>query len=325
MQRTIDTIIAGISTIALVLAIPGSSVHAKDYPERRITFLVGFEAGGFADTAARIIGQHVSEALGQPVVVENRSGAASNIAAQAVVTAPADGYTVLVSTTSLAINAKLYKKLSYSILDDLIPVAVAVRAPETFTVNPSRPKTMKDFLAASKSTHYTYGSAGVGSGSYLTWFTFFKEVAHVDIAHVPFKGGSPATQAAIGGQIDGLAATASSGIVSQATSGALTCIGVAVATRYALLPNCPTLAESGFPGFEGSSWVGLWVRKGTPPDIVAALNKAINTIADDPKAAAPLKQNGELLGLSVQATDQFIRSEVAIWGSRVQASNLQID
>jgi tripartite-type tricarboxylate transporter receptor subunit TctC len=325
MSRTNRNIIAGMSAAALTLGLAASGACAKDYPERRITFIVGFEAGGFADTVARIIGQHVNEALGQPVVVENRGGAASNIAAQVVATAPADGYTVLVSTTSLAINAKLYKKLSYSILDDLTPVAVAVKAPETFTVNPSRPKTMKDFLAASKSTHYTYGSAGVGSGSYLTWFTFFKDVAKVDIAHVPFKGGAPAMQAAIGGQVDGLAATASSSTVTQATSGALTCIGVAAATRYAPLPNCPTVAESGFPGFEGSSWVGFWVRKGTPPDIVVALNKAINSIADDPNAAATLKKNGELLGLSVSATDQFVRSEVATWGSRVQSANIEIE
>src|SRR3954452_7251921 len=284
MTQTIHALVAGMSALALTVALPISAARAKDYPERRITFFVGFEAGGFADTVARIIAQHVNEALGQPVIVENRSGAASNLAAQTVASAPADGYTVLVSTTSLAINAKLYKKLNYSIVDDLIPVAVAVRAPETFTVHPSRPKTMKDFLAASKSTHYTYGSAGVGSGSYLTWFTFFKDVAKANVDHVPFKGGSPAMQAAMGGQVDGLAATASAGIVTQATTGSLTCLAVAAPTRYPLMPNCPTLAESGFSGFEGSSWVGFWVRKGTSPEVVAALNKAINSIADNPKA-----------------------------------------
>jgi tripartite-type tricarboxylate transporter receptor subunit TctC len=149
MPGTINTIIAGMSAAALTLALATSGARAKDYPERRITLLVGFEAGGFADSVARIIGQRVAEKLEQPVVVENRSGASSNIAAQAVVIAPADGYTVLVSTTSLAINAKLYKKLNYSVIDDLTPVAVVVRAPETFTVNPSRPRTMTDFLAAS--------------------------------------------------------------------------------------------------------------------------------------------------------------------------------
>ena len=128
-------------------------------------------------------------------------------------------------------------------------------------------------------------------------------------------------QAAIGGQVDGLAATASSSIVGQTTSGALTCIDVAAATRYAPLPNCPTLAESGFPGFEGSPWVGFWVPKGTPAQIVAVLNRTINSIADDLKAAGMLKQNGELLGLLVQAADQFIRREVATWGSRVQAEH----
>jgi tripartite-type tricarboxylate transporter receptor subunit TctC len=325
MPGTIGTIIARMGATALTLGLATSGACAKDYPERRIGFVVGFEAGGFADAVARVIGQHVSDALGQPVVVENRSGADSNIAAHLVTTAPADGYTVLISTTSLAINATLYKKLTYSITDDLVPVAVAVRAPETFSVNPSRPKTMKDFLAASKSTHYTYGSAGVGSGSYLTWFTFFKDVAKVNIDHVPFKGGSPAMQAAIGGQVDGLAATASGSTVAQLTTGALTCIAVAAATRCAPIPNCPTLAESGFPGFEGSSWVGFWVRKGTPAEVVTALNKAINSIADDPKSAAALKQNGDLSGLSAKAADEFIRSEVATWGNRVKAANLQIE
>jgi tripartite-type tricarboxylate transporter receptor subunit TctC len=122
-----------------------------------------------------------------------------------------------------------------------------------------------------------------------------------------------------------MAATASASIVTQTTTGVLNCLAVASATRYALMPDCPTLAESGFPGFEGSSWVGFWVRKGTPADVVAALNKAINSIADNPKAAATLKTNGELSGLSVKAADEFVRSEVAIWGERVKATNIQID
>ena len=324
MNWTTRNIVAGIGAAALALAL-ATSAGAKDYPEKRITFVVGFAAGGFADSVARIIGQHVSKALGQAVVVENRGGAASNIAARAVASAPADGYTVLVSTTSLAVNATLYKKINYSLVKDLSPVAIAVRAPETFSVNPSRPKTLKEFLNASRSTKYSYGSAGVGSGSYLTWFTFFKDVAKVGIDHVPFKGGSPAMQAAIGGQVDGMAATASGSTVTQVTSGKLTCLAVASAERYHLLPNCPTLAESGFPGFEGSSWVGFWVPAKTPAGIVAALNKAINSIADDQQAAASLKRNGDLSGLSVKATDEFVKSEVATWGSRVKAAGIQVD
>ncbi len=206
-----------------------------------------FAAGGFADSVARIVGDHVSKTLGQPVLVENRSGAASNIAARAVASAPADGHTVLVSTTSLAINATLYKKLDYSLLDDLVPVAIAVRAPETLSVNRSKPQTLQQFIEAAKSTNLTFGSAGVGSGSHLTWFSFFKVDAKINIVHVPFRGGEPAMHAAIGGQVDGFAATASAGVVGQLTQGGLTCLAVAAAQRYAPLPNCPSLAELGYP------------------------------------------------------------------------------
>jgi tripartite-type tricarboxylate transporter receptor subunit TctC len=324
MNWTTRNIVAGFGVTAVALSLATSAV-AKDYPDKRITFVVGFSAGGFADSVARIIGQHVGKKLGQAVVVENRGGAASNIAARAVASAPADGYTVLVSTTSLAINASLYKKIDYSLVNDLTPVTIAVRAPETFSVNPSRPKTLKQFLDTAKSTKYTYGSAGVGSGSYLTWFSFFQDGAKVKIDHVPFKGGAPAMQAAIGGQVDGLAATAAGSIVSQITSGKLNCLAVAAAKRYRRLPDCPTLAESGFTGFEGSSWVGLWVPKGTPADVIAKLNTAINSIVDDKQAVENLTRNGDLAGLSVKDSDEFVKSEVATWGKRVKAAGIQID
>jgi tripartite-type tricarboxylate transporter receptor subunit TctC len=302
-----------------------TSAGAQAYPDRRITFIVGFAAGGFADSVARIVGDHVGKTLGQTVLVENRGGAGSNIAARAVASAPPDGYTVLVSTTALAINATLYKKLDYALLDELTPVAVAVRAPETFSVGPGRPETLQKFIEQAKSAKFTFGSAGVGSGSHLTWFAFFKNNAKVDIVHVPFRGGDPAMQAAMGGQVDGFAATASGAVVGQLTEGRLTCLAVAAAQRYTRLPNCPSLAELGFPGAEGSSWVGFWVPKGTPANVVAALNKAINAIADNPQATANLKRNGDLPGLSVEAADKFVRSEVATWGERVKASGAQAE
>jgi tripartite-type tricarboxylate transporter receptor subunit TctC len=324
MKRTIVNVAAGIGVAALAAGL-ATDASAQAYPKQRITFVVGFAAGGFADSVARIIGQHVGKALGQSVVVENRSGAASNIAARAVATAPADGYRVLVSTTALAINASLYKTMDYSLLRDLTPVAIAVRAPETFSVNPSRPNTMKAFLDAAKSKKFTYGSAGVGSGSYLTWFAFFKDGGKVAVDHVPFAGGAPAMQAAIGGQVDGLAATASGSTVSQLTTGKLTCLAVAAAKRYRALPNCPTLAEAGYQGFDGSSWVGFWVPAGTPPEAIAALNKAINSIVEDKAAAANLTRNGDLTGFSAKEADDFVKSEVATWAERVKTAGVQID
>jgi tripartite-type tricarboxylate transporter receptor subunit TctC len=313
---------AGAAILALACA---SAAGAQDYPNRRITFIVGFAAGGFADSVARIIGDHVGKTLGQTVLVENRGGAGSNIAAKAVASAPADGYTVLVSTTALAINATLYKKLEYALLDELVPVAVAVRAPETFSVGPGKAQTLQKFVADAKAAKFTFGSAGVGSGSHLTWFSFFKNDAKVDVVHVPFRGGDPAMQAAMGGQVDGFAATASASVVGQLTEGRLTCLAVAATQRYALLPNCPSLAELGYPAAEGSSWVGFWVPKGTPANVVAALNKAVNSITENTQATANLKRNGDLPGLSVEAADKFVRGEVATWSERVKASGAQAE
>ena len=320
---------AGFGTLAVAFAAlacaTATSAGAQDYPNRRITFIVGFAAGGFADSVARIIGEHVSKTLGQTVLVDNRGGAASNIAARAVAIAPPDGYTVLVSTTSLAINATLYKKLDYSLLDDLVPVAIAVRAPETFSASASKPQTLQKFIEAARSGQLTFSSAGVGSGSHLTWFSFFQNNAKATVVHVPFRGGEPAMQAAMGGQVDGFASTASASVVGQLTEGTLTCLAVASAQRYALLPNCPSLAELGYPGAEGSSWVGFWVPKGTPANVIVALNKAINAITDNPKATENLKRNGELPGLSVEAAEKFVVGEVATWGERVKASGAQVD
>ncbi len=297
---------------------------AQGYPNQTIKIVVGYSAGGFADAASRLVGDHIGKKLGQTVVVENRGGAASNIAARAVASAPADGYTILASTTSLAVNATLFKSINYSILTDLTPVAIAVQAPEMFAVNPSRPGTLKEFLAAAKSQKLTYGSAGVGSGSYLTWYSFFKDDAKVDIAHVPFKGGAPAAQAAIGGQVDGLATTASANAVAQVKAGRLVCLAVAAAKRYRNLPDCPTLSESGFPGIDASSWVGFWVPAGTPAGVVATLNKAINSIAEDKEAAAKLMRNGNLTALSVEETAAFVKSEVKVWGARVKAAGAEV-
>jgi tripartite-type tricarboxylate transporter receptor subunit TctC len=323
MNSNIRNVVAGVGAVALAAGL-ATSAGAQGYPNKRITFVVGFAAGGFADSVARIIGEHVSRVLGQTVVVENQGGAASNIAARAIATSPADGYTVLVSTTSLAINASLYEKINYSLVKELTPVAIAVRAPETFSVASGRPNTLRAFIEAAKSKRFTYGSAGVGSGSYLTWFSFFKDGAKINTAHVPFKGGAPAIQAAIGGQVDGLASTASGGTVSQLTSGKLTCLAVAAPQRYRRLPDCPTLAESGYKGFDGSSWVGFWTPAGTPADVVAKLNKAINSISDDKKAADNLTRNGDLAGLSVKDTLAFVNDEVATWAKRVKAAGAQV-
>jgi tripartite-type tricarboxylate transporter receptor subunit TctC len=326
MSRTARNIVTGLGAMTIALGI-SAGAGAQTYPTQRITFIVGFAAGGFTDVVARAVGEHVSKKLGQPVVVENRGGAASNIAARLVAGAKPDGYTVLVSTTALAINATAHRKIDYSLLDDLVPVAIAVRAPETFGAKPGGAKTLKEFIDQAKSSGgANFGSAGAGTGSHLTWFGFFKSNADVNVVHVPFQGAAPAQQAVLGGQVDALAATASGAVVAQLSDGGkMTCLAVAAAKRYHLLPNCPTLTEVGFPGIEGSSWVGFWVPKGTPANVIDALNGAINAITEDQKAADNLKRNGDLTGFDAKQADAFVRGEVASWGERVKAAGAQVD
>lgn len=312
-------VLAGPLAAAVTLGLVGTA-PAQDYPNGTVTFIVGFAAGGYADSVARIVAEHVGKALNATVVVENQGGAASNIAARAVASADPDGYTVLVSTTSLAINATMFKSIDYKLSEDLVPVAIAVTAPETLSVYPGKAKDVKEFMASKGS----YGSAGVGSGSYFTWYSFFQE-QKADVVHVPFQGGGPATQAAIGGQVDALTATASGNTVSNVTSGKLDCIAVAAPERYSKLPDCPTLEEQGFPNHYGASWVGFWVPKGTPQEVIDKLNGAINSVADNPDAAANLTKHGTLAGLNPTDTAAYINAEVETWGKRVIEANAQVE
>ena len=309
---------------ATVIALPGAAAEAQSYPNQRITFVVGFPAGGFADGVARLVAEHVGKTLGQQVIVENRGGAASNIAAQAVAGAKPDGYTVLASTTALAINASAYKKLNYA-LSDLTPVAIPVAAPETLDVHPSKPKTLKAFLAGAKEKEVTFGSAGVGSGSHLSMYYFLKDIAKVKAAHVPFSGGAPATQAVIGNQIDALAATLSGSVAAQVKEGKMACLAVASAQRFPTLPDCPTFAESGFAGFEAASWVGFFVPAKTDRAVVDKLNAAINSAIDDAATRAKLANNGTLTKRSTADTAAFLKGQVETWRKMVTAAAFKVE
>lgn len=315
------------ATIGLTLgaALAATGALAQDYPTDRITFIVGFDAGGYADGVGRIVAEHVGNALGQTVVVDNRPGAASNVAARAVASAEPDGYTVLVTTTAIAINTKMYATLDYSLADDLIAVAVPIAAPEMLAVNPSKPHTLEEFLAAAKEQPMSFSSAGTGSGSFLAISSFFNNEADVDIPHVPFQGGAPALQAAVGDQVDAVAATASGTTIGQVKEGNLVCLGIAADERFENIPDCPTFAESGFEGFEAASWVGFFVPAGTDPAIVETLNEAINSIADSPETLARMTANGMFTARSVEDTATFVDQEVELWGARVEAAGVQIE
>lgn len=317
--------------IALLVALLTgvSTVHAQDvrqdvkYPTKKITFVVAFAAGGFADTLARFVAQKLNEKLGQPVVIENRAGAGGNTAARAVRSAEPDGYTVLVTTTALAINATMYRHLDLS-LDQLSTVAISAASPETLAAHPSKaPAGLKEFLAFAENRQITFGSAGVGSGSHLAAEYFFKVHAKVKALHVPFRGGALAVQAVLGDQIDLVAS--SFGVNAQVNDGLLKGLAVASPERNPAMPQVPSYTEAGFP-FIAESWVGFFVPAGTSSAIVATLNAAINEAVSGKAGRDHLTTLGfQVTPRSAAESQDYLKSEVTKWGDMVRTVNIYVD
>jgi tripartite-type tricarboxylate transporter receptor subunit TctC len=319
-----QTLAAAIILSAAAIA-PAEAQQAQDakYPVKQVNFVVAFAAGGFADTLARFVGQKLNDKWGQPVVIENRGGAGGNLAARTVRAAEPDGTSVLVTTTALAINPTMYKKLDFSV-DELAAVAIPAASPETLAAHPSKASGgLKEFLAANKDHEVTFGSAGAGSGSHIAAAYFFSEYAKAKALHVPFRGGNPAIQAALGGQIDLIAS--SFGVTSQVVDGKLTGLAVASPARNPAMPNVPTYKESGFD-FEAESWVGFFVPVKTDPAIVAKLNAAINEAVSEPAARDHLSKLGfRLVPRSVAESQSYLKSEVSKWGTMVKTVGVYVD
>ena len=313
------------AALAVAILLGGSTARAQDvkYPTKRINFVVAFAAGGFADTLARFVAQKLSEKLGQPVVIENRGGAGGNTAARAVRSSEADGYTVLVTTTALAINATMYRQLDLS-LDQLSTVAISAASPETIAAHPSKAAGgLKEFLAWAKDREITFGSAGVGSGSHLAAEYFFKVHAKVKALHVPFRGGAPAIQAVLGNQIDLVAS--SFGVNAPVNEGMLKGLAVASPERNPTMPQVPTYKEAGFP-YVAESWVGFFVPANTNPAIVARLNVAINEAMAEQAGRDHLTKLGfQVTPRSVAQSQGYLKSEVEKWGEMVRALNVYVD
>ncbi|MDP2408765.1 MAG: tripartite tricarboxylate transporter substrate-binding protein [Pseudolabrys sp.] len=310
-----------------VLTIAGAGqVQAQTYPARDITFIVAFAAGGVADTVARMVGQGVAAKLGRNVVIENRGGAGGNIAATAVARAEADGYTLLVTTTALAINETLRKNSGFTAAD-FKSVAIVASSPESLITGAGNPASnLAEFMKAAQGKSINFGSAGVGSGSHIAAEYFFKVHGKIAAVHVPFQGGAPAMNATIGGQIDLLSTTLGGGGAAQIAGGKVKGLGVASEKRVAAVPNVPTFAEAGYPGFEASSWVGIFAPAKTSPEIVATLNAAIDDVIKDPALRQKLTSIGfePINGTAKQAEDYF-RAEVTKWGKMVTALGLSIN
>ena len=307
----------------LVLASPVRA--AAPYPASKITMVVAFAPGGVADTVARFIAQGLSERLRQNVVVENRGGAGGNIAAVAVVHAAPDGYTLLVTTTAIAINETLRETKQFA-STDLTTVAIAASSPEALVTSPSNPaNSLADLIKAAQAKPINFGSAGVGSGSHIEAEYFFKILAHISATHIPFQGGAPAMNAVLGNQIDVWATTLGGGAAAQIAAGKLKGLAIAGDSRASVVPNVPTFAEQGFPNYVAASWVGVFAPAKTDPKIVATLNAAINDTIKSPEISGKLTAIGfdPMTGTPAQA-DAMFKAEVAKWGKMVSALGITI-
>ena len=316
-------VIAVLAVLTISLGQPPA--NAQTYPNRKITIVVAFAAGGFADTMARLAAQGLSDRLHESVVVENRPGAGGNIAAALVAHAPADGYTLLATTTALAINDTLFENKQFA-AGDLKTVAMVASSPEALATNGKNPaKNLPEFIKSMNGKVINFGSAGVGTGSQIEAEYFFKFLAKVPAQHIPFQGGAPATNAAIAGQIDILAATLGGGVAAQMNAGTIKGLGIAADKRAAVVPNVPTYAEQGFPNFTAASWVGIFAPAKTEPQILAALNGAISETVKGSAVQEKLKALGfdPIVGSQSDA-DAMFNDEVKKWGGMVKALNLSI-
>jgi tripartite-type tricarboxylate transporter receptor subunit TctC len=276
------------------VALPAVSrfAWAQTYPTRPVRIIVGFAPGGATDIAARLIGQWLSERLGQQFIIENRPGASGNIGTEVVVNAPPDGYTLLTATSVNAVNTTLFDKLNFNLFRDLAPVAGIHREPLVLEVNPSVPvKTVPEFIAHAKANpgRINMSSAGIGSGNHMAG-ELFKMMTGVSLVHVPYRGAGPALVDLIGGQVQVMFPTMSSSI-EYVRAGQLRALAVTATTRSEVLPHIPTVSDF-LPGYEASFWTGIVAPKNTPAEIVDKLNKEINAALADPKMKARLADLG---------------------------------
>jgi tripartite-type tricarboxylate transporter receptor subunit TctC len=313
--RAVKVLVVG----ALVAAGLTPQAAAQGYPSKNVTVFTAFAAGGVADIVARMVSTKLEGRLNRSFVVENRSGAGGNIAARMVASAPADGYSLLVTTSGLAINMTLTKNRGFE-MGDLRPVAIVAIAADVMAVNPNNPaKNLKEFIAGAKEKGFTYGTAGLGISTHISSEHLFNNVAKVKHVLVPFQGGPPAITALLGNHIDAVVLT-----MPPATpfirSGALRGIGVASEKRVAAIPDVPTYGEMGYPGIYSASWVGVFAPSRTPDAVVAKLNADINKVTQEPDSLASLAKAGlEPMTMNPAETDIYFKREVERWGKMVQA------
>jgi tripartite-type tricarboxylate transporter receptor subunit TctC len=297
---------------------------AQDYPTRPVRIIVGFAPGGSTDLLARLMGQWLSERLGQQFVIENRPGAAGNIATEALARATPDGYTLLLIDPQPAINATLFDKLNFNFIRDITPVAGITRMPAVMVVNPSVPaKTVPEFIAFARANpgKLNFASPGIGTGPHLAG-ELFKAMTGVNIIHVPYRGAAPALTDLLGGQVHAyFMATLAS--IDYIKAGSLRALAVTTSTRSDMLPDVPTLGEFA-PGYETTTWFGIVAPKNTPPEVVDKLNKEINAGLVDPKIKVRLAEfGGTALSGSPANFGKLIADETEKWSTVIKFAGIK--
>ncbi|MFC5520376.1 Bug family tripartite tricarboxylate transporter substrate binding protein [Polaromonas jejuensis] len=310
----------------LLAAMPAAAQAA--YPSKPITVIVPFSAGGTTDILARIVGQALTAELGQSVIIDNRAGAGGNIGGQAAARSPADGYTLFMGTVGThAINAALYKKMPFDPIKDFTPLTRVANVPNLLVANPAQPfKTVKELIAYAKAHpgQLNFGSSGNGSSIHLSG-ELFKTMAKVDMQHVPYKGSAPAVTDLLGNQIAIMFDNMPSAI-QHVRSGKLRPIAVTTAKRSPELPNVPTIAEAGVPGYEATSWFGLFAPAGTPPAVVSKLNSAIVKVLAKADVKKKINEQGaEVYSETPEQFSAFIQKESLKWGKVVHESGASVD
>jgi tripartite-type tricarboxylate transporter receptor subunit TctC len=309
-------------------ALPAVSriAFAQAYPSRPVRLIVPFTPGGAFDIMARLIGQWLSERLGQPFVIENRPGGGGNIGTEAVVRAPTDGYTLLLCGTPNAVNATLYEKLNFNFIRDIAPVAGVFRGAYVMVVNPSVPaKSIPEFIAYAKANpgKINMASGGVGSAHHVNG-ELFKMMAGVNLVHVPYRGAGPALVDLLAGQVQVMFAFMTSSI-EYVTAGRLRALAVTTASRSEALPDVPSVGEF-VAGYEASGWFGVGAPRATPAEIVDKLNKEINAALADPKIKARLADlGGTVLPGSPADFGKLIAEETEKWGKVIRTANIKAE
>jgi tripartite-type tricarboxylate transporter receptor subunit TctC len=315
------------SSVVFALILLCGSAFAQSWPSRPIRYVVPFPPAGSTDILARIIADKISGPLGQPVVVENRPGAAGNVGTEMVAKSAPDGYTLLQGTAAQPISETLYTKLSFSFEHDLAPVAMIALVPNVMVVNPSVPaKTVKEFIALAKSKPGQINFASSGSGTSIHMSAeMFKMMTGVDIVHVPYKGSGPALTDLMGGQVSVMWDNLPSSM-PFIKSGKLRALAVTTTTRFPALPDVPTMQEAGVPGYDAAGWFGILMPKAAPKEIIGRLNGEVNKALALPDVKEKLALQGAVpTPMTPDELGAFIHSEVVKWAKVVKASGAKVE